>query len=426
MVESWAERWYYLENTISTVREHQASGDKASTQQRAGEDTRTCPILLRLLTGLFWGTWRTCVDWRTKRPVLSRAAAHFSVVALGTAAMVLGGVSLDPLQWASGTDSTRYAANTAISGIAQRPESVQAADRVVDSPSIGAGGTVVRMAVPHTTFPDRPRERVLSYVVQQNDTIFDIAARFNLLPETVVWSNGEALQNVPWLIQPGLELFILPTDGVYHTVRAGETVPSIAADYGADALAILNEWNNLEEGAQPQEGALIVVPGGRGEEVVWQAPQPSYAIAGASSLSWGVCQGITFDGPGATGAFIYPTGSPRVSGWYFHDRRNPTHIGLDYACHLGDPIYAADNGTVSIAGWNGGYGILVEVNHGNSFVTRYAHFDDVAGIVVGCGQPVYQGQLLGYCGSTGWSSGPHLHFEVRYQAIPQDPQAYLP
>ena len=115
-----------------------------------------------------------------------------------------------------------------------------------------------------------------------------------------------------------------------------------------------------------------------------------------------------------------------MSGWYFHDWRNPTHIGLDYTCRRGDPIYAADNGVVTIAGWNGGYGILVEVNHGNGFVTRYAHFDDASGLVVGCGQAIYQGQLLGSCGSTGWSTGAHLHYETRYQGAPQDPQIYLP
>ncbi len=78
---------------------------------------------------------------------------------------------------------------------------------------------------------------------------------------------------------------------------------------------------------------------------------------------------------------------------------------------------------VTIAGWNGGYGILVELSHGNGFTTRYAHLSELA---VGCGQSVYQGQIIGYCGSTGWSSGPHLHFEIRYGGAPQDPLVYLP
>jgi murein DD-endopeptidase MepM/ murein hydrolase activator NlpD len=260
-------------------------------------------------------------------------------------------------------------------------------------------------------------------VVQPGDTIFDVASRFGLTPETVVWSNREVLQDAPWLIQLGLELFILPVDGVLHIVRADDTVADIAAEYNVEPSVLYNEWNNIEERDPISEGQLFVVPGGTGEEVVWTPPQPEYATSGSAQYSYGICSGVAFTGPGANGWFTLPTGSSRVSGWYFHDVRNPTHIGLDYACRMGDPLYAADNGVVTIAGWNGGYGILVEINHGNGFVTRYGHFSD---LVVGCGQAVYQGQLLGYCGSTGWSSGAHLHFETRYNGVPQDPQNYLP
>ena len=118
-----------------------------------------------------------------------------------------------------------------------------------------------------------------------------------------------------------------------------------------------------------------------------------------------------------------PTGSYSVSGWYFGDPRNPGHIGLDYRCSLGDPIYAADNGVVTYAGWSGGYGNLVKVSHGNGYVTYYAHFSAFG---VGCGEPVYQGQIVGYCGSTGWSTGPHLHYEIRKNGVPQNPQLFEP
>jgi murein DD-endopeptidase MepM/ murein hydrolase activator NlpD len=263
---------------------------------------------------------------------------------------------------------------------------------------------------------------VITYTVQEGDNVFDIAARFDLNPDTVVWSNREGLMDAPWLIQQGLELFILPVDGVYHTVRAGETLAGIASDLGVDVAALYNEWNDLEEGDQPREGQLLVVPGGQGEEVAW-LPPPEYPAPGPAGYSYGVCSGVGVSGPGANGWFVLPTGSPRVSGWYFHDPRNPGHIGLDYACSFGDPIYAGDNGVVTVAGWNGGYGIMAELNHGNGFVTRYGHFDSLA---VGCGQPIYQGQLIGYCGSTGYSTGAHLHFEIRFNGVPQDPQGYLP
>jgi hypothetical protein len=382
------------------------------------------PLILRFVTWCVVVVWRICVDWRAKRPFLTRATAHLSIIALALITIVLSGV---------GIPTPRAAVSSAgdvdgVSGI-EAPSSAGLKIPPSPTPIQSSNGstpsgtdTVARLPVPHTTFPDRLRAQIATYIVQPGDNVFDIAARFGLAPETIVWSNREGLMDAPWLIQQGLELFILPVDGVYHTVRAGETVTGIAADYGVELAALYNEWNGLEEGEQPREGQLLIVPGGRGEEVAWQPP-PTYPAPGPANYSYGVCSGATFTGPGANGWFILPTGSSLVSGWYFRDPRNPGHIGLDYACRLGDPLVAADNGVVTIAGWNGGYGIMVELNHGNGFVTRYGHFNSIA---VGCGQEVYQGQLLGYCGSTGWSSGAHLHFEVRHNGVPQNPQAYLP
>jgi murein DD-endopeptidase MepM/ murein hydrolase activator NlpD len=278
------------------------------------------------------------------------------------------------------------------------------------------------MPVPHTDMPDRIRTEVITHTVQEGDTIFGIALQYGVSPETVVWSNQEVLWDAPWLIQPGLVLYVIPVNGLLHTVRAQETVASIALEYAVEPTAIYNEWNALQEGVRLREGQLLVVAGATGDDIEWEPP-PTYPSAGATGTSYGVCSGVTVEGPGANGWFVLPTGSTRISGWYFHDPRNPTHIGLDYACGLGDPIYASDSGVVTIAGWNGGYGILVEVNHGNGFVTRYAHLSE---LLVGCGSPVYQGQVVGYCGSTGYSSGSHLHFEVRFQGVPQNPQGYLP
>ncbi len=281
---------------------------------------------------------------------------------------------------------------------------------------------LVRMALPHTVIPDRPRPEVITYTVQPGDSLSSIAAQFGISIWTLIWSNREAIWDAPWLIQPGLVLYIPPVDGVYHTVAAGETVESIAAKYKVEPSALFNEWNDLKEGQPLVEGQQLMVVGGQ-DKYIELTPPPPKPLPGAASRSSGVCKGVAATGPGANGWFVSPTGSSRVSGWYFYDRRNPRHIGLDLACRLGDPIYASDNGVVTIAGWNGGYGILVELVHGNGFSTRYAHLSELA---VGCGQAVYQGQIIGYCGSTGWSSGPHLHFEIRFNGTPQDPQAYLP
>ena len=382
------------------------------------------PPILRFVAWCMVAAWRLSVDWRAKRPFLTRATAHLSIIILTLVTIRLSGIGIPTPRAAIGRSPDDGDSPLQLTSLAE-PEATPLPPLTpsTNQSEVADTDTVARLPVPHTIIPDRLRAEIITYVVQPGDTIFDVASRFELTPETIVWSNREVLQDAPWLIQLGLELFILPVDGILHIVRADDTVAGIAAEYNVESTILYNEWNNIKEGDPIREGQFFIVPGGTGDEVVWTPPEPEYATSGSAQYSYGICSGVAFTGPGANGWFILPTGSSRVSGWYFHDVRNPTHIGLDYACRLGDPLYAADNGVVTIAGWNGGYGILVEINHGNSFVTRYGHFSD---LVVGCGQPVVQGQLLGYCGSTGWSTGPHLHFETRYNGVPQDPQSYLP
>ncbi len=123
------------------------------------------------------------------------------------------------------------------------------------------------------------------------------------------------------------------------------------------------------------------------------------------------------------GQFQWPTTRRRISGWTFHDPGNPGHIGLDIAAEMWDPLVAAAGGVVVFAEWGGGYGNLVILEHPGGWRTYYAHFSE---IVVEVGQEVMQGELLGGAGTTGYSTGPHLHFEIRYQGRPVDPQLYLP
>ncbi len=152
-------------------------------------------------------------------------------------------------------------------------------------------------------------------------------------------------------------------------------------------------------------------------------PPPASSGVASANYSYGLCGDVSVTGPGANGWFILPTGSYNVSGWVFRDPRNPPHNGLDYKCHLGDAIYAADNGVVVYAGWASGYGNLVKIDHGNGYMTYYAHLDSVW---VSCGQAVSQGSIVGPCGTTGWSTGPHLHYEIRLGGVPQNPKLYEP
>ncbi len=230
--------------------------------------------------------------------------------------------------------------------------------------------TITRQALPRTAIPDRPRGEVFVYTVQDGDTVYSIAAKFGLQPETIVWANREVLQDSPWMIEPGLPLYILPVDGVYHVVEEGDTLFGVALRYGVTLEALYNYWNDVAPDKPLQIGQLLVVPGGKGPTVAWKpTPPPSTGTyrpgTGSASASYGSCGNVSVVGPGATGTFILPTGSRFVSGWTFHDPRKPTHIGLDYGLRLGDPVYAADNGVVIFAGWGGGYGNLVKINHGN-------------------------------------------------------------
>ncbi|MGC9394554.1 MAG: peptidoglycan DD-metalloendopeptidase family protein [Anaerolineae bacterium] len=368
--------------------------------------------------------WRWGNDRRAVAAFVGRYSAHLSILVLALLIGMAGRIALTPISVAVTPEASVMSLPVAAEPVATPTTSVTGTLPIWQGTNQVARA-VFRMAQPRTDIPERVRLEVITYTVQSGDNIFLIAERFKLSAYSIAWSNMETLQGSPWLIQPGLTLFIPPVDGAYHTVMAGETLDSLAEQYEVSAVVLDNVWNELEPGVALYEGQQLMIPGGVGEDVEWEAPPPDPVMPGvyAASGSWGACGDVAVSGPGATGWFVLPTGSYAVSGWYFGDPRNPGHIGLDYRCRLGDPIYAADNGVVVFAGWSGGYGNLVRVRHGNGYETYYAHFSSFA---VGCGEAVYQGQVVGYCGSTGWSTGPHLHYEIRLNGVPQNPQLFEP
>lgn len=368
--------------------------------------------------------WRWGSDRRTVAAFVGRYSAHLAILTLALLLGLVGRIALTPISIAVTPESGSISSQVAAEPVATPTVFVAGGSAQWEIAS-QMSRAVFRKAQPRTDIPERVRLSMITYTVQAGDNIFSIADSFKLSAYSIVWSNMETLQGAPWMIKPGVTLVIPPVDGVYHTVRAGETPSSIAEQYNVTTAALYNVWNNIPTGDAVREGMQLMIPNGVGEDVEWEPPPPPPARpgVGAASASWGACGETSVSGPGANGWFILPTGSTAVSGWYFHDPRNPGHIGLDYRCHLGDPIYAADNGVVIFAGWGGGYGNLVKINHGNGYVTYYAHFNSFA---VGCGQPVYQGQVIGYCGTTGWSTGPHLHYEIRANGVPQNPQLFEP
>ena len=279
------------------------------------------------------------------------------------------------------------------------------------------------------------------YTVRAGDTLF-----------TVALETGLDLDNVPCAIAPdfvaeqplviGNRLSIPPANIACHTVQAGETLPSIAAQYGSSPEQIyLLPWNHL---SGVDMGAVVLRPGLH-LRVPLPLPafwQPSAALPGADNpngmteasflplmlamplntspfvvLGQGQRQGssrapehkvvgpVPADWPYGSGHFVWP-----VYGWLSQGYRYD-HRAIDVAANVGTPVTAADRGVVVRAGWNDqGYGRFVVIDHQIDYVTLYAHLDR---ILVSEGDIVGQGQVIGTVGSTGNSTGPHLHFEIR-------------
>ncbi|HEX9384872.1 MAG TPA: peptidoglycan DD-metalloendopeptidase family protein [Anaerolineales bacterium] len=327
---------------------------------------------------------------------------------------------------------------------AQAPESARTANALQTGPTapvariedvlsqseISFGG-IPRLAQVHTTIPSRPRQDVTKYTVVEGDTVFGIAEKFGLKPETILWGNYYILLDDPHALQPGQELNILPVDGTYHEWQQGEGLNGIATYYGVKPEDIINyPANNLDPAAigdfaNPNiaPGTWLVIPGGHREYILWSAPLgvTRENPASARVLGPGACDPIS-GGAVGFGAFIWPANKHYLSG--FDYTPNANHWGIDIAGNEGEAVYATDAGVVVYAGWNNyGYGNMIMVDHGNNFQSLYAH---LSAINVGCGQSVGQGDVIGAIGTTGHSSGAHLHFEIRAISSFVNPWDVLP
>jgi murein DD-endopeptidase MepM/ murein hydrolase activator NlpD len=276
------------------------------------------------------------------------------------------------------------------------------------------GGGVSREAVLHTIFPSRPRIEIIKYQVQKGDTLFGIADKFSLKPETILWGNWYTLGGDPHTIRPGQELNILPVDGVLHQWSPGEGLNGVAKFYGVTAEAIIN-WlgNDLPPDVNPadpgiEEGSELVVPGGRRDPPSWQMVRITRSNpAVAKILGPGYC-GAVSSGLIGDGVFGWPTSSNWISGYHYVPG---IHEAIDIGGSVGVGIVASDDGVVVYSGWNDwGYGYVIVLDHGNGWQTLYAHLSQIN---LGCGASVSQGQLIGLMGCTGNCSGPHVHFEMR-------------
>ena len=272
----------------------------------------------------------------------------------------------------------------------------------------------------HTIIPNRPRLEVITYTVEQGDTVFGIAEKFGLNPETVLWGNYFSLRDDPHNLTPGQELNILPVNGTYYEWNAGDGLNGVAVYFGVEPGTIVNfpanhlDPQNIGDYVSPniEPGTWLVIPGGKREFVTsWSAPigvtRDNPAIA--HYLGAGACGPIS-GGLIGFGTFIWPTDNHYLSGNDYSPESN--HRGIDLSGNEGDPIYASDSGVIVYAGWNDyGYGNMIIIDHGRDWQTLYAH---LSVINVSCGQSVSQGEIIAAMGSTGRSTGSHLHFEIMH------------
>ncbi|MEO5886034.1 MAG: M23 family metallopeptidase [Anaerolineales bacterium] len=297
--------------------------------------------------------------------------------------------------------------------------------------SVDTFAGIPRLAQAHTIIPSRPRLEIVKYTVLEGDTVFGIAEKFGLAPETVLWGNYYVLLDDPHGLKTGQELNILPVDGTYHEWQQGEGLNGISEYYGVKPEDIINyPSNNLDIAAvgdfsNPNiaPGTWLIVPSGRREFVSWSAPlgvtreNPAYARV----LGPGACDPIS-GGAVGFGTFIWPANDHYLSGFDYTPAAN--HWGIDLAGNEGEGVYATDAGVVVYAGWNNyGFGNMILVDHGGGFQSLYAH---LSGLNVGCGQSVGQGDVIGAIGNTGNSSGSHLHFEIMTSSYKINPFDVLP
>jgi murein DD-endopeptidase MepM/ murein hydrolase activator NlpD len=293
--------------------------------------------------------------------------------------------------------------------------------------------------------PRRPEPRpevrlpeVTTYIVEPGDSVRDIAAQFGIDEWTVLGANPEVAER-PNLLFPGEPLTILPILGVLVTAGEGDTLAQLAESFEVDPAEVA-AYNGLPDTGPLPAGARLVLPGARPAleapvvellealEALKALEAPEGDPLALAPEEEGEQQAATLPPisplPGASFQPIWPADGEIST--YFGEVVSTAprgHAGLDIAAPFGAPVYAAEQGEVIEVGSFGPYGLLVVLAHSGHETTWYAHLSDFA---VGIGDWVERGQMIGRVGSTGYSTGPHLHFEVREHGQLRNPLNYLP
>ncbi len=252
---------------------------------------------------------------------------------------------------------------------------------------------------------NKPWNQVSDYTVKDGDTLSTIAVKFGVSTDSIKWANP----NINWQkVKPGVSISVPPVTGIVYKVKPGDTVYSIAKQFQTDPQGIvdfpMNTFSDDETFALVAGQTLIVPDGVMPDATATSVPQLASVTPGAGAAS-------------STGTYVWPAFGRITQPFRYY------HPGVDIANHDGGPILAADSGVVIRAGWDTtGYGNMIMLDHGNGVRTLYGH---LSLIEVAIGQRVQKGSEIGHMGSTGRSTGTHLHFEIRLPGGNVDPLNYL-
>ncbi|TXH01670.1 MAG: M23 family metallopeptidase [Candidatus Moraniibacteriota bacterium] len=257
-----------------------------------------------------------------------------------------------------------------------------------------------------TLVSDKPPSEVRDYTIKDGDTLSGVADKFDVSIDTIKWAN----ESVDFKkLKPGTVIKIPPVTGLVYKVKPGDTIYSIAKKFESSEQAIVDfPFNTFsdDETFALVAGQTLIVPDG----VMPDAP--SVTTPRFANILTPDAGAVT-----ATGNFVWPAFGRITQGYRWY------HPAVDIANRDGGAILAADAGTVVVAGWSSaGYGNHIIIDHGNGYKTLYAHLSSLAVIV---GQRVARGATLGQMGSTGRSTGTHLHFEIHGPSGKVDPLGYL-
>ncbi|MEA1909495.1 MAG: M23 family metallopeptidase [Patescibacteria group bacterium] len=265
-----------------------------------------------------------------------------------------------------------------------------------------SGDYLFKTSQTETIISRSTRKDTIKYIVREGESLNSLATDFGLTALTIKHANNLRSNT----LRVGQELRIPPIDGVFVTVKKNDTLSSIATRYKVNVEDIQN-YNGLLPGDPIFSGNELLIPG---------------AVVSNTSSSSGSGSVIvpSFSPVPYSGKFIWPTESPTH---FISQGVRWGHVALDLNRLNGWGIYASASGVVRTQNTRGGYGNLIIINHGDGWSTYYAHLSEFR---VKPGDYVQQGQLIGIMGSTGRSTGPHLHFEIRRNGRTLNPLDYLP